>query len=296
MAIQGQAKKRIRFIINPISGGKNKQHLPQRIMKQLDQKTIQPEIFFSGSQDQTRVLTQEAIDLELDAVIAVGGDGTINDLGSCLVNTNVALGIIPMGSGNGLARSLHIPMSLSAAIDVINRFEIRKIDAGQVNETCFFNLAGVGFDAKIAHLFKYSVKRGFWNYTKLVLSEFRNFNPSHYAMLIDEIPFETDAFLISVCNGNQFGNHALIAPNADLNDGLLNVIILQKCGILEVPKLAWQLFNGTIEKSKHVKSIPLTRLEFKNFQSNQLHLDGEPIIMDKPLVFTILPSALNVIC
>jgi diacylglycerol kinase family enzyme len=187
-------------------------------------------------------------------------------------------------------------MSLSAALHVINRFETRKIDAGQVNGTFFFNVAGVGFDAKIAHLFKNSVKRGFWNYTKLVLSEFRNFKPSHYAMLIDGIPFETEAFLISVCNGNQFGNHAMIAPNADLNDGLLNVIILQKCGILEVPKLAWQLFTGTIEKSRHVKSIPLTRLEFKNSQSNQLHLDGEPIIMDKPLVFKILPSALNVIC
>jgi YegS/Rv2252/BmrU family lipid kinase len=288
--------KKIRFIINPVSGGENKQHFHRLLTKQLDQQSIHPEIVYSRSQEHTRELAQEAVELSFDAVVAVGGDGTINDLGSALVNTGVALGIIPMGSGNGLARSLNIPMARKAAIDVINRFSTRKIDAGRVNGTYFFNVAGVGFDAKIAHLFKNSVKRGLWNYTKLVLREFRNFKHSHYALRMDGIPYETDAFLISVCNGNQFGNNAQIAPGAMPDDGLLNAVILQKFGFFQAPKLAWQLFSGSIDKSRFVRTIPVKQLEFLHTPSSQIHLDGEPVILDKPLVFTVVPSALHVIC
>jgi len=289
-------KKHIWFIVNPVSGGKNKKLIPGQIEKLIDPERFNAEIVITTSSQQTRDIAHQAVQKNLDAVIAVGGDGTINDIASRLVNSSVALGIIPFGSGNGFARALKIPVSVKQSIALINRFQLKDVDACFVNGHFFCNVGGVGFDAHIANQFQTSVSRGLWNYTKLVLRELRFYKPRHYKLLVDDQPYETDAFLITVCNGNQFGNNAFIAPGADLSDGLMNVVILENCSLASAPKLAWQLFSGTISSNPNVKTFLVKKLELVQPNSERLvNVDGEAVAISESLEFSLMQGALKVL-
>lgn len=288
-------KKRIRFIINPLSGGRNKSTLPAAIKKNLDHVAIDAEIVVSENAQQTTDLAREAVSRKFDAVVACGGDGTINNIAPFLVNTTVALGIIPLGSGNGFSRELKIPFKVSEAIETINQFFFKTADTAEINGLPFVNIIGVGFDAHIAGLFEGSVKRGLKTYTKMIIKEFGAYKPENYKLIIEGQTIETRAFLIAVNNGAQFGNNARISPLADMQDGLLNVTIIKECRWVDVPFMAIRLFNGTLHKHAQTETYTARSLEILRSGEKVVNVDGEPVNLNHHLRIKVLPGSLKVI-
>ena len=288
-------KRKVRFIINPVSGGKNKAKIPQLIEEACLTSKLDADICFSSSVEETLERTQQAVAQKFDAVIAVGGDGTINLIGSELIHTPVALGIIPMGSGNGLARSLGIPFSIKKAVNQIDQFQVKVIDTCSVNGTPFLNVAGIGFDAHVAGQFHHSQRRGLLTYVKIVLREFSRYTPETCTILADGKTFQTDAFLLTVCNGPQFGNNAYIAPHASLTDGLFHVTILKRCRWIDAPALAIRLFRGTIDQDPNTTCFSAQSIVVQRTKHGQMNIDGEPQHQAEKLHFEMHPLSLRVI-
>ena len=287
--------KNIYFIINPISGGVSKDLLPELIHQNLDIRKYSPTIIFTAYPGHAKVLAVEAIANSIDIVVAVGGDGTINEIGSQLVHSSVALGIIPSGSGNGLARHMGIPLDTISAIKYLNTATISKIDVGQINDRYFFCTSGIGFDAHVSHQFAALTTRGLWGYFKLSVLSFLKYQPAKYHLEIDGKRVDYKAFLITFANASQFGNNAYIAPLAEISDGLIDVCIMRPFSALEGILVAIKLFSNTIHKTGYVtiykaKNIILTRAD-----EGAAHVDGEAVTMSEVLQVSILPKALNIL-
>lgn len=288
-------KNTIRFIINPISGGKNKTLVPQQIEQVCAKLNIQADIYLSNSIQETIAQAKEAVEQQYETVVAVGGDGTINLIGAQLLHSSTALGIIPMGSGNGFARSLGLPFQIERAIKIIQSRKTVLIDTGTINEKPFINLSGAGFDAHIADKFQHSKSRGFFSYVNIVLREFNQYQAQQYHLNIDDEQLETDAFLITVCNGPQYGNNAFIAPAALMTDGRFHITVLKKCTWANAPSLAWRLFRGTIDLSKDVEQYSASSVQIKRKNVGPINIDGEPDSDGTELNFKLIPLSLKVI-
>ena len=288
-------KPKVRFIINPISGGKKKNHIPEAIRKACLEFNLDADIFLCNSVSETKEKTKEAVISNYKAVIAVGGDGTINLIGVELINTQVALGIIPMGSGNGLARSLRIPFNIKKAIKTICDFNLQPIDTGEVNGIPFINLAGIGFDAHVAGIFHNSQRRGLISYTKIILREFNRFTKEPIQIQVDGNTIQTSAFLLAVCNGPQFGNNAIIAPLASLRDGVFHITILKRLKWFDAPRLAFRLFKGTIHLDSNTECFSAKSLTIVRSKNGLMNIDGEPIMLSNNLHIEMRPLSLNVI-
>ena len=230
-----------------------------------------------------------------DIAVAVGGDGTVSQLANALAGTNVALGIIPFGSGNGLARHLGIPMDKKEAMKLIENGVIKKIDRGIINGRSFFCTAGVGFDARIGKLFAESTKRGFWTYGKMTVSEFISYKPEKYTIDIDGKKLERTAFLMTVANAGQYGNNAWIAPQANAMDGILHFSILRPFRWWNMAGIARKMFGKTLDKSAFLESYSGKKITITREAEGAAHYDGEPDVMEKVLTVSIEPAALNVV-
>src|SRR5690606_20971679 len=213
-------RKRILFVVNPISGGKKKTAFNKQVLEVLDLEKFDPTFKITDHPNHAYELGKLAIIEGYDAVVAVGGDGTINELGSAILGTGMPLGIIPEGSGNGLALYLGIPLNESAAIRRINRFESVEVDTGEVNGRNFFNIAGLGFDASVSDHFATENIRGPMGYLRSVVNVLAKYKPSDYQLIIDGKTYTREAFMISVANSPQYGNNAYIAPQASITDGI----------------------------------------------------------------------------
>ena len=280
------------FIINPISGISKKMGIVETLKSSLDQN-IKYKTTFTERPDHATEIALEAVKNKADAVIAVGGDGSVNEVGKALINTNVALGIIPCGSGNGFARHLKIPLQAKKAIQTLNNYNIRIIDTGIVNDKPFLATAGLGFDAHIGHKFADFGKRGFLSYLQVTANEFRNFKPKEYHLEIDGKELITEAFLINFANAGQYGNNAWIAPTASISDGKLEVCILEKFPTQNIPEIIFQLFSKKILNSNYYRVIQADQIKVKNVSS--FHIDGEPINESGDLLIKIVPQSLRVI-
>jgi diacylglycerol kinase (ATP) len=290
------AKKNILFVINPLSGGKNKSHIPDLIEKHLDHNIYEYEICFTRDVDHAYKLSKSALYLGFDFIIAVGGDGTINEVGRSLIHKeNGVLGIIPKGSGNGLARYLSIPLNDAKAIAALNKTHIVKMDSATCNDRPFFNVAGVGFDAQVSFSFANSKSRGLSNYVRSTFRELNNFKPESYKITVDGKVVESEGFMISIANGNQFGNNAFIAPHAKIDDGLLDISIIKPFPMYLFPKLAFDMMSKRVKDSKYVQLLKGKEVRIERSSEGPAHLDGEPLMMDKILQFKIHPLSISVL-
>ena len=271
-------KKRILFIMNPISGTTSKADVPRLIDKYLDKERFEYEVKNTDYAGHGVDLTAEAVARGVDIVVAVGGDGTVNEVARSLVHTKTALGILPCGSGNGLARHLMLPMNLRKSIEVINRCEIHDLDYGVVNGHPFFCTCGMGFDADISQKFAESGKRGPITYVQKVLEEGLKYKPQVYEIEFDGDTTRHKAFLISCANASQYGNNAYIAPQASMSDGMMDVIIMEPFDLLEAPQLAIDMFNKTLDKSSRIKSFKAKHLRIHRFAEGVIHFDGDPVM------------------
>ncbi|MVZ63568.1 diacylglycerol/lipid kinase family protein [Sphingobacterium humi] len=289
-------KKRILFVVNPVSGGKKKTAFNKQVLEVLDMSRFEPTFKTTNHVNHAYELAQQAIEEKYDAVVAVGGDGTINEIGSALAGSNTPLGIIPEGSGNGLALYLGIPMNESAALRRINRFESIAVDCARVGERRFFNIAGIGFDASVSDKFANETFRGPVGYLRTAINVLSKYKPKKYKLLIDGKEYEREAFMISVANSPQYGNNAYIAPNASITDGMLDVCIVHKFPLYSLPLMLFHLFNKTADQSEYVEIIPGKKISIFQEGNDPVHLDGEPKDLGNCVEIEVMEKALNIIC
>ncbi|MBD1429295.1 MULTISPECIES: diacylglycerol/lipid kinase family protein [Sphingobacterium] len=291
-----QEQKKILFVINPISGGKKKTAFNKKVLEVLDMQKFKPTFQQTTRPNHAYELGKMAIEEGYDAVVAVGGDGTINELGSALVGSGIPMGIIPEGSGNGLALYLGVPMNETSAINRLNRFETVDVDCGIINEKPFFNIAGLGFDATVSDRFANDSIRGPIGYLRSVINVISKYKPCKYELTIDGKLYEREAFMISVANSPQYGNNAYIAPNASVNDGVLDVCIVHKFPLYILPMMVFHLFNRSADQSEYVEIIPGKDINIKRLDAGPIHVDGEPVNMANDLNIIVKPKALKIIC
>ncbi|MFI5162183.1 MAG: diacylglycerol/lipid kinase family protein [Sphingobacteriales bacterium] len=287
-------KSKVLFIINPISGGKKKDDVPALIEKNLDTSLFEPTIVFTNRAFHGNKLAKNGVG-EYAYIIAVGGDGTINEIGSALAGTDTVLGIIPFGSGNGLARFLGIPMDTEDAIRTLNEKRVELIDAAKINTQWFFNMAGMGFDAHISEVFSHDKTRGFGAYIRSSFREIVNYKSEVYRLEIDGVHYEREAFMLSFANSSQYGNNAHVSPHASVQDGLLDVCIIKPFPLYTFIGMGLRMFLKTADKSKYVEIIRGAKILVKRIKEGPVHLDGEPQIMGTDAEIHIMPRALKII-
>lgn len=287
--------QKIAFIINPNAGVKKKIDIIEFIKTNVS-KHIAYDLILWKNKDDFESVKQEIISGNYRIVVACGGDGTVNQVSSVLAHTDMALGIFPLGSGNGLARSNGISLDLKKALQIIEKGNIKQIDGATINGYPFFCTAGVGFDANIASEFANSTKRGFITYLKTTIQEFFNYSPQYYKITIDGKIIETKAFLITIANAGQWGNDVYIAPQAELNDGILNISILNPFSFFAIPIIGIKLFSRKIHTSLSLRSEKGKQIDIEFTGELPVHFDGEPIKVANKLSISILPLALKIVC
>ena len=286
--------KKIFAIINPISGVGSKDKIQKMIFSSCKDKGVEAKVVYTEYAGHATELTHKAIEDNADCVIAVGGDGTVNEIARNLLHSDVVLGIIPKGSGNGLARDLNIPMDVRSALDVIFSNRISVIDACKANDNIFFCTCGVGFDAAISEEFAKEKRRGSLTYVKDIVEKYLDYKPEEYELHINDDTITERAFLITCANASQYGNNAFIAPNADISDGLMDVTILSSFNTMDIGPLAIQLFTKTIDKNSKIKTYKTKKVNIVRQKEGVMHIDGDPVMTDKVVEVSIIRSALNV--
>lgn len=285
---------KVLFIANPLSVKRKGINLERLIENNLDHTRFSRHIIYTEYHNHAVELA-ETYRSEYRIIIAVGGDGTVNQVSQALVAYDNILGLIPLGSGNGLARDLGIPLKPSRAISRINKLETRIIDSGLIGGKHFINMAGVGFDAEIAHDFANSVKRGFTGYVFSVIKKFFSYRSRDYKLSIDASVINKNAFLISFANTGQYGNNAYISPGAKPDDGLLDICFIKKFPALAAPVLVARLFLKNINRSKYVEIFRSASLSLSSEHKIIGHVDGEPVSFDRELGMEIKEKSLAVI-
>ena len=291
--------KNIAFIINPISGAKETQNakkkLPKLIMQTLDMEQWLPNIVFTEYAGHATELAYQYARMGFDAVVAVGGDGTINEVARSLKDTKTALGIIPMGSGNGFARHLNISIRPQKALEMLNHSEPIAVDYGLANGKLFVSTCGTGFDAVVADNFAGSNKRGFMTYLQNTLKVAWSYHPQTYHIVGDGLDVTHKAFLITFANANQWGYEALIAPKASLQDGKMDIMLMSSHAILGSASLALRLFTGSIDNSYFMDTLRAKEVTLEREEKAPFHIDGDPVEMEKDIHIKIVPDGLRVL-
>ena len=288
------AKKKICFIVNPVSGLGRQQVIEKLIDQRLDRTLFDYEIVYTNAPKHATELANQAAADNFNIVVAVGGDGSVNETAKGLIGSNTAMAIMPAGSGSGLARHLNIPLDLKKALGLINNGTETKIDTIQLNEQPFVNVAGVGFDAHIGWEFSKFGKRGFSSYIKVIIREFPKYNAQDFELIIDGKSIHKKAFLISFANGSQWGNNAHIAPLADIADGVMDIAILKDFSLLNVLSIGYKLFRKTLHESSHLEILKAKEVIVKQ-TGTIAHIDGEPIEVGNTILIKVNPLSLKVI-
>ncbi len=288
-------KKKIRVIVNPKSGTSAKQKLPEKAGDILSPDIFDVEVIYTEYAGHGCEIAKKAIEDKVDYVIAVGGDGTVNEVARTLINTDITLGIIPLGSGNGLARDLHIPLNIKEALKIIKEENVITIDYGVANDRIFFCTCGMGFDALVSEQAAKAKKRGSFMYLKTMLETFIEQKPDAYEISCPEGTLIDEAFVVTCANAGQYGYNAFIAPNADLQDGKMNIILLKPLTVLDAPITGLQLLTKTIDKNKKMVQIITQEAVIKRRKAGPMHLDGDYIEAGKEIHVKIIPQGLKVL-
>lgn len=285
--------KRLMIIVNPFSGTGSKEKVPSLIESLIDKSSFEYVIENVEREGHVAELSRRAIDEGFYGVVAVGGDGTVNGAATALRGSDVALAIVPCGSGNGLARHLGIPLNMKGAIQVINNDKVEPLDYCMLNDTPFVCTCGMGFDAVVADSFARKSHRGAVTYVRTAIEEYMHFKPTHYRLEIDGKEIEVDAFVIACANAAQYGNNAFIAPHASMQDGMLDVVVMTPFKRLESPIMGINLFTKRLDKNRHVTIYRTPRVVIHRPEADVMHVDGEPLMMPADLTVTCHSAGLK---
>lgn len=287
-------KQKIRFIINPISGIGKKGGIPRLIETYLDHSKFDYDISLTEYRKHAKALAYQSSREGFDIVCAVGGDGSVHEVGTALVGTNTKLAILPAGSGNGLARHLNIPLDLSKAIQCINENNFIKMDTVLVNDKPFLGIGGYGFDALIAKKFDENGVRGFRSYIKLVMKEYFSYSPRKISFDMNGVTRNVSVVLCTIANASEFGNGFCVSPNSSVTDGQLELCILRPFSIWSAPSIAFRFFKKTAHRSRFTEIIPFKKARIR-LQDKIAHYDGEPFDVREELNVEVVPKSLHIL-
>ncbi len=279
-----EKRRHILAIINPVSGTGNKNKIPRLIDTAVNHDKNDVSIIVTEYAGHAREIAADAVKDGIDVVVAIGGDGTVNEVGSALCGTKTVLAIVPCGSGNGLARHLRISMNASRALQVLNNGVVGEFDYCTVNGKPFFCTCGMGFDAKVSDKFANEGTRGFITYIKTTLTEYFNYAPEQYNIDIDGTQIQEKAFVIACCNAAQYGNNAYIAPRASMQDGLIDVTVMHPFSLVQSPLIGARLFLRQLGHDHHVSIYRGKHVVIERDHDDVMHIDGDPMMMPARLV------------
>ncbi len=285
---------RARLIINPISGTGSKKGLDLAVVEMLSPLGWEIETVYTSCHGDATRLAAEAVAMGYEAVFAAGGDGTVNESAAALCGSQTALGIIPCGSGNGLARHLGIPVDAREGLRVIHDEEPRSIDYATVNDHKFFCTFGVGFDAAVSAAFAEKKKRGKLTYIQSTFETYAHYEPELYTITANGRKITEKAFLVAVCNASQYGNNAYIAPSATIDDGLLDVTIIHAGNTLSTALVGFDMLIGNIERNMLIHTFRTPSISIERSREGAVHIDGEPLVLDRRLDIECHHSRLRV--
>lgn len=290
-----EKRRNILAIINPVSGTGSKDKIPRLIDTAVDHDRNQVSIIMSEYPGHARELAQQAVNDGFDIVVAIGGDGTVNEVGSALCGTDTALAIVPSGSGNGLARHLRISMNASRALQVLNNGVVGKFDYCTVNGKPFFCTCGMGFDATVSYKFSNEGTRGFITYIKTALTEYIKYKPQEFIIDIDGNKMQEKAFVIACCNAAQYGNNAYIAPRATMQDGLVDVTVMHPFNLAESPLIGARLFLRQLNHDHHVSIYRGKNVVIERVHDDIIHIDGDPVMMPSRVIIENVKKGINIL-
>ncbi len=284
-------------IINPISGTGSKKSVPDLLARAYAPLEHELLLTYTKAAGHAEELARRAAEEGYDHVIAVGGDGTVNEVARGLVGSKTALAIVPKGSGNGLARALGLSMSTDRVIKQLASGRRITIDSCQMNGQPFFCTCGMGFDAAVSRSFAEASTRGPVTYLRTMIDEYRSFKPETYRIILDEgeRTIETEAFVLVVANASQYGNNAYIAPEADLSDGMLDLAIIRPFPVLEAALVLGDLMRGKLADNKYYHTERVRHVRIERTRGGSVHLDGEPLVMSEHIDVSLHPHSLEVI-
>jgi len=280
------------FLVNPRSGPSHHRDVASLIRETC---TWEHEILPSGPKEELDAVIADAAARGVQAIFAVGGDGTVHEVARRLIGTDLILGVLPTGSGNGFARHIGLPMRLRATLRACRALRVETIDTATVNGIPFINVMGIGFDAWIANAFANAGRRGLATYVRVGLRGFARYEPEEVALTIDGAGSSHRAFVLTIANGSQYGNNARIAPLASMQDGLLDVVLIERPPLMRVPMLAARLFAGTLHRARGVTIVRGRSISIHRAAPGAAQLDGEPETLPESLTIEIVPRSLRVI-
>lgn len=288
--------KQVLFIVNKYSGTGYKPAVEGKLLSFCQETGLEAHLEFTQGRGHATQLAREASQSKkFEVVFAMGGDGTVNEVAKGLVHTQQVMGIIPKGSGNGLARHLGIPLDFKKCLPYIASTEVIAMDSFTVNNHLSINVSGIGFDGHIAGLFGKNGKRGLANYTQLVIKEFRKYVEFGGEIKIDNIPIQENAFIIAFANSSQFGNNARIAPYASVCDGELDISFVKKVPFLEAPAFAIKMFSGDLGQSNFVKLMKGKTVQLQFSAPIAYHVDGESMEPERQFLIQINPGSIRLL-
>ena len=281
--------------MNPISGTIRKSGIPKIIEKTLDKEYYEFSIAETNYSGHAYEIAKDAKEKGLYAVVAVGGDGTVNEVAKAIVHSDTALGILPCGSGNGLARHLMLPLDIQKAVEVINMHTVHDLDYGLINNIPFFCTCGMGFDAFISMKFAEAGKRGPVTYLENILREGLKYKPETYEIIDENGTSIRRAFLISCANASQYGNNAYIAPQASMSDGLLDITIMEPLDMIEASQISIDMFNKTLNNNSKIKTFKTKHIQVHREKAGFIHYDGEPVMTDADVDISVVNKGIKII-
>lgn len=284
--------KTVLFIVNPISGTNKKAKIVDLIRQFTDKNVFDFSIAYTEKAGHATEIAQKAVQQGISTVVAVGGDGTVNEVARALFNSQTALYIIPTGSGNGLARHLEIPLNPKKAILHLVKTTKKLIDTCLLNGKPFFCTSGLGFDAFISGKFATASGRGLWNYLRIGFASYWNYKARNYQIFLDGKEITGNFYVLTVANAAQFGNNFHISPEAKIDDGIMDICLMKSVKTLSALKLMFQSYRKKIHLSRHIEILRGKELNIQRIHAETVHLDGDPVLMPEKLEYRILPKSL----
>lgn len=285
---------KISFIVNKYSGTGFNPGMEEVVARTCHDHGVEHRLQYTKGPAHATALASEAIALGFDSIIAVGGDGTANEVAQALVNTHAKMGIVPKGSGNGLARHLGIPVKFPEALTCLFTNKVVAMDTFRLNNKLSLNVSGIGFDGYIADLFGTDNQRGFQGYTRHVLHEFMQFPEFEATIDTGQQTHNRKAFVIAIANSSQYGNNARIAPGASVCDQLLDISVLKKFPPYRLDFI-YSFFSGTIDQSAYCETLQVRNATIQLKEPMSYHIDGEPAGKADYFTIEILPASLNML-
>ncbi|MCM1290834.1 MAG: diacylglycerol kinase family lipid kinase [Prevotella sp.] len=289
-------KRKYLIVVNPVSGTIEKSRMAEFALKCMTELDIDGSIVETSAGGDAYDFAAEAVKDEYDAVVAIGGDGTVNEVASALCNSSTCLGIIPCGSGNGLARHLALPLDPVEALKVILHGHSMRCDYATANGKPFFCTFGVGFDARVSHEFARCRKRGKIAYLRVIAKEAKSYKPFTYRVTTPNEQFTKQALIIAVANSSQYGNNAFIAPHASMTDGLLDLTVVNPGNPIDLARNSIELFTGLIKTNGRFDTRQASHFTIECGSEMEGHIDGEPVMFPKEIDIKCHPKSLNVFC